>query len=177
MSHQLLMRRHDLANLPPLPELPPGYTLREYREGDLEPLAALMRAAFQEDTWTPEKVRTALVDAPDVQKTLVIDFEGRPVATSSVRLLPDRFPDSGYVHWVAADPAHQGQRLGYAVTLATLHDFAQLGCKDAVLETDDHRLAAIKTYQNLGFVPEHTHDSHLERWGRIASDLLAAANL
>jgi uncharacterized protein (TIGR03790 family) len=174
MRH-LVMRRPNLDDLPPMPELPPGYTLRTYRESDMEPLAALMRDAFKDKQWTPAKLREALVDAPDVHRIFVIDYAGKPVASASVRLLPERFPDSGYVHWVAVDPAHQGQRLGYVVTLATLYEFASMGCKDAVLETDDHRLAAIKTYQNLGFVPEHHHESHLERWAVIA-DMLAAAN-
>ena len=174
---QLLMRRPDLNGLPPLPNLPPGYILREYQEGDLEPLAALMRAAFEDKTWTPEKVRLALIEAPDVKKTFVIAYEGKPVATTSVRILPDRFPYSGYVHWVAADPGHQGQKLGYIVILAALHEFARMGCKDAVLETDDNRLAAIKTYQNLGFKPEHRNERHIERWAKVAADLLAAVNL
>ncbi|HZO90601.1 MAG TPA: GNAT family N-acetyltransferase [Chthonomonadaceae bacterium] len=175
--HQLLMRRPNLDDLPPIPPLPPGYTLREYQPGDLEGLAALMRKAFEDPQWTPEKVRQALINAPDVVKTFVIDYQGIPVATASARLLPDQYPGSGYVHWVAADPDHRGQRLGYAVTLAVLHEFVRRGCKDAVLETDDHRLAAIKTYQNLGFVPEHRHESHPERWAEIIARLLAAAGL
>ena len=41
------------------------------------------------------------------------------------------------------------------LVLAALYEFARMGLTDAVLETDDDRLAAIKTYQNLGFQPEH----------------------
>ena len=174
---QLLMRRPNLDNLPAVPDLPQGYVLREYRDGDLEGLAALLRAAFKDDVWTAEQAKEVLVDAPDVEKTFVVARNDVPVATASVRLLPERFPESGYVHWVAADPAEKGQRLGFVVTLAVLHAFRERGLKDAVLETDDHRLAAIETYQNLGFVPEHAHESHAERWARILSDLLAAANL
>src|SRR5438552_19195290 len=112
---QLFMRRPTLDDLPPMPELPPGYTLREYQPGDLEPLSALMCRAFEDPQWTPERLQSALIEAPDVKKIFVIDYGGKPVASASVRLLPDRYPGSGYVHWVAADPDHQGQRLGYAV--------------------------------------------------------------
>jgi mycothiol synthase len=173
---QLFMRRPNLDNLPEI-SLPAGYTLREYREGDQEALAALMREAFQDEKWTEDRVEQALVAPPDVVKTFVVEHAGTIVATASARLLPETHPDSGYVHWVAAHPTHTGQKLGAAVTVATLHEFVKLGCKDAVLETDDHRLAAIKTYQNLGFVPEHRHETHPERWARIISDLLAAANI
>ncbi|HZP80664.1 MAG TPA: GNAT family N-acetyltransferase [Chthonomonadaceae bacterium] len=174
---QLFMRRPNLDDLPEIPPLPPGYTLREYQPGDLEPLAALMQKAFEDPQWTPEKVRKTLIDAPDVKKTFIIDYQGKPVATASARLLPEQYPGSGYVHFVAADPEHKGQRLGYIVSLAVLHEFVRLGCQDAVLETDDFRLPAIKTYQNLGFEPEHRHESHPERWAETLARLLAAAGL
>ncbi len=67
--------------------------------------------------------------------------------------------------------------MGYFITLVTLHEFKRMGLHDAVLETDDPRLAAIKTYQNLGFAPEYRHDSHLERWAIVIANLLTAANL
>lgn len=174
---QLLMRRPDLNGLPAVPELPEGYVLRDYRSEDLEPLTALMRAAFEDETWTTGKIKAALPDDPTVKRIFVIAYQGVPVATASARLLPDKFPSSGYIHWVAADPTHQGKGLGYTVSLAVLHEFVRLGCKDAVLETDDFRLAAIKTYQNLGFVPENRHESHPERWVKILADLMAAANM
>ena len=176
MKH-LFMRRLNLEDLPPLPPLPPGYTLREFRADDLEALSDLMRKAFADEQWTSERLRRILIDAPDVKKVFIVDFGGRPVASASARVLPEDYPNSGYVHWVGVDPAHQGQKLGYFVTLATLHEFKRMGLHDAVLETDDPRLAAIKTYQNLGFVPEYRHESHLERWVIVISNLLTAANL
>ena len=174
---QLLMRRDNLDHLPAMPSLPEGYQLREYAEGDTPALAEVLTSAFDDANWTEDQVRAKLIAAPEVSKTFVVTFEGRPVATTSVRLLPDRFPDSGYVHWVAVHADHQGMRLGYIVVLATLREFARLGCKDAVLETDDNRLAAIKTYQNLGFHPEHRDPLHIDRWAKVAADLLAAVNL
>jgi mycothiol synthase len=171
------MRRSTLDDLPLLPELPPGYTMRDYRPEDLDTLSALMRLAFEDPQWTSDKLRRVLVDAPDVKRIIVIEYEGQPVATASARLMPEQHPGSGYIHWVAVAPAHRGQRLGYIVTLACLYAFRQFGCKDAVLETDDHRLAAIRIYQDLGFVPEDRHPTHAERWAIVISNLLASANL
>jgi mycothiol synthase len=177
---QLFMRRPNLDNLPDLPALPEGCALRDLREDDLESLAALMRLAFEDESWTAEKARKTFLEDKTVQRTFLIDYQGVPIATASARLLPEQFPGSGYVHWVAADPAHKGKRLGYIITLATLHEFVRMGCKDAVLETDDHRKPAIITYHRLGFVPEHRHETHPQRWqiilGELA-DMLAAANL
>lgn len=172
----LLMRRPDLENLPPITPLPAGYTLRTFQEDDLEPLAVLLDAVFTEEAWTPELVKERLVAAPDVKKIFVIAQDDVLVATASARIDPERFPDSGYVHWVAVHPDHRGKGLGTLITLATLHEFVRMGCKDAVLETQDKRKEAIKLYMNLGFKPVHIHESHLLRWALIA-EMLASANL
>ena len=172
----LVMRRPDLENLPAVPEMPEGYTLRPYEESDLDSLAGLLQTAFDDAQWTPERVRETLAESPEVKAVYVIGYGGQAVATASARLVPEVFPGSGYLHWVAVSPAHRGKHLGYAVTLAVLHEFVRLGCKDAVLETQDDRLAAIRVYRSVGFVPEHIHETHPERWGKIA-DLLAAIGL
>ncbi len=168
---QLFMRRADLDDLPALPLLPGGYRLRVAEDADADALAALLRAAFDDDDWTTARVRADLLDAPDVVSTWVIDFDGQPAATASTRLRADRFPDSGYVHWVGALPSHAGRRLGFIVSLAVLHEFVRLGCRDAVLETDDFRLPAIKTYRNLGFRPEIQEETHAARWKAVEEKL------
>lgn len=168
---QLFMRRADLKDLPALPSLPDGYILRLASDADADALAVVLRAAFDDETWTTDRVRADLLDAPDVVSTFVVDFAARPVATASARLRLDRFPNSGYVHWVGALPGHAGKCLGYLVSLAVLHEFVRLGCRDAVLETDDFRLPAIKTYHNLGFQPEMRDETHEERWKAVAEKM------
>ncbi len=174
---QLFMRRPNLDDLPPDLELPAGFVMREYEQKDLPSLTDLMQGAFPEEHWTTDRIQKSLFDDPTVVNTLVIVDGNKVVASASARLLPDKFPASGYVHWVGSHPEYKGKRLGYSVSLAVLRIFKTLGCKDAVLETDDFRLAAIKIYNDLGFVPEHRHESHPERWARVFSDLLAAVNL
>jgi mycothiol synthase len=169
---QLLMRRPDLRALPAL-ELPAEVSLRNADGEDVPQLASLLKAAFADDSWTLERVDRALLEAPDVVQTLLLIEDSEIVATASARLAPDRFPGSGYLHWVAADPHRSGRGLGRAISLAVLHVFADLGCKDAVLETDDHRLPAIRTYLNLGFAPEQADSSHQERWQAIREALAA----
>jgi mycothiol synthase len=167
----LRMRRPTLADLPPLPSLPNSYTLRPMQELDMPAVADVLDRAFLDEGWDPGRVRTALWDEPSVSKTLLLDSGGQPVATASARLLPERFPGSGYLHWVAVDPAHTGHRFGKYISLAILHEFVALGCDDAVLETQDHRLPAIKTYLNLGFLPEYPDEAHRERWRLVGAAL------
>jgi mycothiol synthase len=125
------------------------------------------------DVWTSERALEVLINADDVKTTYVIEHNREIVATASARLLPQMYPNAGYVHYVAASPNHAGKKLGYLVSLATLYEFVRLGCTSAVLDTDDFRLPAVKTYLNLGFVPYHTDDTHAERWSTVESNLEA----
>jgi len=165
------MRRPNPLNLPPLPALPDGFTLRQMRPEDTAAVAAVLDRAFADESWEAARVADTLNEQQGVKQTLVIDFRGRPIATASARLQPDRFPGSGHLHWVAVDPEHQGRRLGFFVSLAVLHTFTTLGCADAVLETQDQRLAAIKTYLALGFVPQYRDETHQARWEAIKTAL------
>ena len=171
-----MMRRPTLDALPEIPALPAGYALRSAAPTDAAALAGLLQSAFPEEVWTPERVSSVLLEASDVEETYLITSGSALIATASARIAPEH-PESGYLHWVAVAPDAQGERLGLLISLVVLHDFARRGCRDAVLETDDHRLPAIKTYQNLGFVPEPRHDTHPARWAEALANLAAAANL
>ncbi|MGI8644301.1 MAG: GNAT family N-acetyltransferase [Thermomicrobiales bacterium] len=151
---QLFMRRPGLSDLPSLPELPEVYQVRIAEQADAGALAAVLASAFVPE-WTLEHVHAKLLDSPDVVRTWMIWAGDEPAATASARLLPDAYPSSGYLHWVGTHRDHQGKRRGAVVTLAVLHDFRQMGCRDAVLETDPPRLPAIRTYLHLGFRPEY----------------------
>jgi mycothiol synthase len=168
---QLLMRRPHLDDLPPV-ALPAGYELRAAGDADAGALATTLASAVGPE-WTTERVRAALLDAPDVDTTLVATSGGAPVGTASARLDLERFPGSGYLHWVGVHAAHQGQRLGHALSLAVLHRFRELGCRDAVLETDPPRLPAIRTYLRLGFRPEPVVPAHEALWPAILAEIEA----
>ena len=169
-ARQVFMRRPDLDDLPPPPPLPAGYGLRRAAAADAEGLAAVLASAFGPE-WTAGRVRQALLDAPDVETTFLVEVGGEAVATAAARLLPACCPGSGYLHWVGVHADHRGQRLGSAVSLAVLRRFRDLGCRDAVLETDPPRLPAIRTYLTLGFVPEPVAPEHEVLWREILDQL------
>lgn len=168
---QLMMYRPTLSDLPAQPALPPDYMLRPYQPGDLHPLARMLQHAFDDHDWTAARVRHELTAAPDVLATHVIEYRGLPVATGSAQAQPPASDGAGYLHWIGVDPRHRGQRLGYAVSLAVLHTLQTHGFQAALLVTDDHRLAAIAVYQQLGFVPRHTDATHAARWATIQAQL------
>jgi mycothiol synthase len=166
---QLVMRRPDLEDLPVL-TVPTECTLRRATAADSPGLVALLTTAYDE-AWDEERVFTSFFYAVDVKATFVIVRDGQFVATASAAFRPDRFPAAGYLHWVGAHPQHARQGLGLQVSLAVLHEFVALGLVAAVLETDDHRLPAIRTYSKLGFHPFHCHRTHPARWRAVREAL------
>jgi mycothiol synthase len=66
-----------------------------------------------------------------------------------------------------------GKGLGLQVSLAALHHMANSGKEASILETDDFRIPAIKTYLRLGYKPLLIHENQAERW----KDLITANDL
>lgn len=167
---QLLMRKQDLTVADGATP-PEGYAVRAHRADQHDELAAVLAAAFPDYEWTADHVCGRLVEAPDVEAVYVVEHEGLPVATASARYVPEQWPDSGYVHWVGCHPAHWGRGLGRLITLRVLEHFAEMGRKDAVLETDDPRLPAIRIYLGIGFQPEPYMAGHAGRWEAVMKAL------
>src|ERR687883_408137 len=105
--------------------------------------------------WTVPRVREALLERPQFAADGVFfatcaAAADQPVASATAWRVPPEERATGYVHMVAALPAHRGRGLGRLVTLATLHHLRAHGFGEAVLDTDDFRLSAIRTYLGLG---------------------------
>lgn len=164
---QLFMRQPDLSDLPAAPLLPPGWVLREAVPADYEQMAGILAEGFAEP-WDAARVAGEFSLPNGVQATFVaVSPASGAVAMAAARQLPDRFPGAGYLHYVGARTAERGRHLGEIVTARVLECFAGSGLPQAVLETDDFRLPAIRTYLRLGFVPEPRVPGDLVRWSRV----------
>lgn len=170
---QVRMRRPNLEGLPPVTPAK-GYAVREFQPGDEDGIANALSAAFGL-TWSADKVRKELTECAFVRKVFVVVHEADGVVATASAAWNSQHPDEGYVHWVATVPAHGGKRLGALATLAVLHDFVRQGLTHAMLETDDHRLGAVRVYRELGFVPDPFHPSHHPRWEAIEAGLARKA--
>lgn len=160
------MRRANLDKLPALPHLPKGYELKIATVQDAKEIATLLKTAYS-PFWTAFRAKYILLDAEDVKRTYIVMFQNKPIATASARIAPGLYSGSGYVHWVAVHPKHQGKGLGYIVSLAVLQHLKDIGCKDAVLQTDPSRLPAVKLYLKLGFLPEYVYPSQKNLWEKV----------
>lgn len=165
LTPQLVMRRPVLRALPKV-ELPDGYPLRSFKPGDETGWEKIIAVTFETDAFVFDKAMKA-DPAFRPERVWFITAGGKPVATASA-WRKDRFgPNTGYLHMVGVLPGHQGKHLGYWVSLAVMHQFVREGRVDAVLETDDYRIPAIKTYLKMGFEPLLVHENQRQRWRTI----------
>jgi mycothiol synthase len=168
---QLLMIRPNLEGLSEIPPLPPGYSMLPGNPGHAASMGETMTLAYGEP-WDADRCLRTLLEHPEVTVSYVVEHDGEVVATASCKDMAHQ-PDTGYVHYVGTHPGHLGKKLGRIVTLATLHEFKRAGKKDAILNTDDWRLPAIRIYLGLGLVPQYPEPDHLERWMRIFPQVMA----
>jgi len=77
--------------------------------------------------------------------------------------------DTGYIHMVAIEKNHQGKRLAMPLMLYAVQKIIGDGKKKILLNTDDWRIPAIKTYLHTGFVPViKDGDTDMEnRWRKV----------
>lgn len=170
-SPQLWMVRPHLDDIAE-GRLPEGCALRSYQPGDAAHWSRIISEAFEravEQCSFDEIMRRHPAFRP--ARIFFIVRGEQPVATASAWYKPEVMPDAGMVHYVAVVPAERGKKLGCWASVAALHRMASEGRKRAWLSTDDFRLAAIKTYLNLGFEPLLIHENHRERWRKVFASL------
>ncbi len=175
---QLVMRRPHLRRLPQ-PNIAPGYAIRDFCAGDEEGWEHLLAAAFERDLSQFDFRRMMSKDAAFLPSRIkfAVAADGT-LAASASSWVSDRWgTDNAMLHWVGTDPGHAGKRLGYEVSLAALQQAFAEHRAAAYLLTDDERIAAIKTYLRLGFVPVLADASHAGRWRTVLQRLDAGEHL
>lgn len=168
MSTQLVMERKHLLNLNNI-ELPTGFTLQNYQRGYEKDWENIVQQSFGQFFDF-----SMMTNDPSFQPNrifFVISPEGVPVSTSSAFWQENWGVDAGYLHMVATYPEYRGMGLGYAVTLAAMQQMVAENRTRAVLQTDDHRLPAIKMYLKLGYEPKLTEWEHVYRWRQLLHQL------
>jgi mycothiol synthase len=161
-----------LLGSPPEVVVAHGYECRPYRPGDEEEWFRVMTAAFGQE-WNQDRL------APWLERMLpngwffILHRESGALAATAMachRPAP-LHPFGGELGWVAGDATHGGKGLGRAVCAAVTARFLAAGYRRIYLKTDDDRLAAIKTYLRLGYLPFLFTGGMDERWAEVCSRL------
>lgn len=173
MTKQLQMKWPEKAIVLPVPDLPAGYRLRLFRDGDESSYLDLMKAV-ELGSWSHEELgkwrfMTALPDG-----IFVVEHESTGVIAATAmachRPTP-ACPNGGELGWVAARPGHTGMGLGKVVSLAVLHRLLSAGYRNIYLLTDDFRIPAIRTYLVMGFVPVISGREDELRWAKVHEEI------
>jgi mycothiol synthase len=165
------MRRESLEGLPVL-RVPDGLNLRTFRPGDERRWAMLMTGAI--GIWDEVSTARLFLREPGVTEAGIFFLAAGEacVATATDKALPES--EVGYLHMVAVAGPYRGRHLGRCISHAALVHMRRRGCRQAILDTDDFRLPAIRTYLNLGFMPEMLQADHADRWHKVFAELEAA---
>ena len=159
----------DLTNLPKL-NLPQDITIREFKEGEEHIWLNIIDTAFETPYNFDEYMKKDPAYKPE--RILFACLDGIPVATASAWYVDRYEKDTGYLHMVGALPEYKGRKLGYFISLAAMIKLKEEGFKRIVLQTDDFRLPAIKTYLDLGFEVDLNSDATIpDRWEKIKETL------
>jgi mycothiol synthase len=165
----LQMQLKNLNNVPKPPELPSGYLIRTYLNGDESDWVRIINESFGKSYEPPEITIKNIITAPDfdIQSLFFITYNDYPVGTVCAVTLLVGWMKIGFIHMVAVSPEHRGKRLGLTLTYASLQYFKKKGIKQVILYTDDSRIQAINIYRKLGFKPLDIEPDHKERWEKI----------
>jgi mycothiol synthase len=156
---ELLQMRRPLTELPSV-TVPDGVRITTYSgPTDDAELVRVNNAAF---AWHPEQSGWTDADIAERRGEAWFDPGGLFMAIDehTDKLLGFHWTkvhnaDLGEVYVIGVDPAAQGRRLGTALTLVGLHHLAERLSRSAqptvMLYTEADNVAAVKTYERLGF--------------------------
>jgi ribosomal protein S18 acetylase RimI-like enzyme len=161
---ELTMYRANLRDIP-VAQLPPGYSLRHYRDGDREHWASIEMSAGEFSTL--EQARSKfdrefgdhLGDAE--QRMLFLEADGvGPIGTTTAWWGEFRGETIGMIHWVAIKAEFHGRGLAKPLLAAALSLMTQFH-SSAHLHTQTHSWRAIGLYEKFGFLRvDETEEEH-----------------
>jgi mycothiol synthase len=154
------------------PKIADGYSIRNYQAGDEEAFLALM-AETDFDRWTQEKLDYNLSRVLPAGWFFAVEFPAQRIVGTAMCLhnYTGQNPFTGDLGWLACHPQHRGRGLGFALSALVTRRFCEAGYTQIQLHTEYYRLAAIKTYSRLGYVPVMYCREMYELWKHVCRQL------
>lgn len=144
------------------------YSIQKYSEDLDEQCMSVLNSVGNLELWNRGRFRHAIlskVDHPEQDIFLVCDA-GLIVGMAVLHRPTEKhtLPEIGYV---AVRPEYRGKKIGHRLLMHILAETKKRQISQLVLRTDSFRIAAIKTYINVGFTPYITGDNVRKRWQRV----------
>jgi ribosomal protein S18 acetylase RimI-like enzyme len=150
-----------LAGLPPVPELPPGYSWAPWSEALVDAHAEVLHASFRHEIdatvfpslGDPVGCRCLMFEIARKagflpEATWLLTCDAGPVG--SVQGVRDR-SGLGAIQNLGVAPAHRGRGLGEALLLRSLLGFRASGLETGLLEVTARNDPAVRLYRRVGF--------------------------
>jgi GNAT superfamily N-acetyltransferase len=175
------MIHRDLSQAPDFP-IPPGYTMRHYREGDAETWVRIQRACADDLSFiTAEHFHEDMPgDAAHLAERVLflVDPSGQDIGTI-VAWNDSKFDgrDIGRIHWVAIVAEAQGHGLSKPMMSAACNVLRTLNYTEAYLETHTSLIPALNLYLEFGFRPAPRSDGVRAAWQAVAPRLKFPINV
>ena len=156
-SRVLLQLGRSLSEELPDPVWPAAVTVRTFEVGrDEQAWLAVNGAAFahhpEQGRWRLEDlVQREQQDWFDPAGFFLADRDGQVIGFHWTKVHVEQAPPVGEVYVVGVLPDAGGQGLGRALTLVGLHHLRASGLGSVMLYVDESNIAAMKTYERLGF--------------------------
>jgi len=153
---------------PPVPALPPPFSMRAWQAGDDEAWIGLLNASAAFGEW--DAARLATETRGLVPETQVFIVEGDSLVAGTGAFERQVQGMAGLeLGWVVRHPGVRGAALGEIAFIAALRKARAIADgRPIFLYTDDHRLTAIEIYLRMGFVPDLQADGAFpKRWERV----------
>lgn len=165
---------NDLKAAPRI-ELPPGYRLRFFREGEIPLWVNIQQAADPFFTATAEIFERSMPGTTAYRAERIMFLVDRhDVAIGTITAWNSKKftgQDTGHIHWVAMVPAAQGRGLAKPMLSATLWELQKRGYSTAWLETNTGRIPALNLYLKFGFRPHLDDPTAADAWQAIEPHL------
>jgi mycothiol synthase len=158
---------------PPAAVVPSGYAVRRCGAQDL----STVRTFIDADLPLTDAAWESFLDrvVPGGAFLIAHAESGEPAATASAvhnpRATRYYFPFGGEVGYLVAAPGHRGRGLGRAVVALVVARLLEAGYRHIFVGVQGWRLAAVKCYLSLGFVPLLHAEGLLPRWHRVCEQI------
>jgi mycothiol synthase len=171
-SSQLrMLRKFSGGELPETPPLPEGYLLVSYQPRHEREWIGLLNSSGEFGVWDEKRLWEEMLEDLIPESAVFIEKEGRFVACAAACRFAS-FKPYGVLMYVVTLSEHRGMNLGKIATLGAMAACRKAGCPGVILQTDDLRQVAIKTYLKLGFKPLTGPSQELRhRWQEILESL------
>ena len=150
---------------------PAGYRFRRATWDDRAGLIAVLDPSFDDFGWNEERLKAECLEHPRGLGCYLVEAQDGDIAAAVTALVSSDDPSEGYVHFLGVHPGHRGRRLGQLILIDLFTVFQGAGLSSTILDTDDWRVPAIKSYVNLGFVPRIVEEGQDECWQKALAFL------